>query len=195
YFEPKMKLLRSDIRTADEDQTLLSLFAETGNLEYLGELYSRHSEMVYYVCLRYFKDEEKSKDAVMHIFEELIVKLNKHEIKDFGKWLYVVTKNHCLMDIRARKNKQEISLDEFVEFPLKMHPEESYMEKEEQMQQMEQCLKKLPEKQKKSIDLFFFNEKCYKEIVDLTGFSMKEIKSYIQNEKRNLKNCMEKNHG
>lgn len=189
-----MKLLRSDIRTADEDQTLLSLFAETGNLEYLGELYSRHSEMVYYVCLRYFKDEEKSKDAVMHIFEELIAKLNKHEIKDFGKWLYVVTKNHCLMDIRARKNKQEISLDEFVEFPLKMHPEESYMEKEEQMQQMEQCLEKLPEKQKKSIDLFFFNEKCYKEIVDLTGFSMKEVKSYIQNGKRNLKNCMEKNH-
>jgi RNA polymerase sigma-70 factor (ECF subfamily) len=148
--------------------------------------------MVYYVCLRYFKDEEKSKDAVMHIFEELINKVNRQEIKDFGKWLYVVTKNHCLMDIRARKNTYEISLDEFVEFPLHLHPQESYVEKEERMSRMERCMDKLPDKQKVSIDLFFLNEKCYKEIVETTGFSMKEVKSYIQNGKRNLKNCMER---
>ena len=189
-----MKLLRSETAIKDEDYVLLSRFAETGDLAFLGTLFSRHSEMVYYVCLRYFKDEEKSKDAVMHIFEELIVKVNKQEIHDFGKWLYVVSKNHCLMDIRAGKKKQEVSFDEFVEFPLDLHPEESYVEKEERLRTMEQCLEKLPEKQKLSINMFFLNEKCYKEIVDLTGYSMKEVKSYIQNGKRNLKNCMERSH-
>jgi RNA polymerase sigma-70 factor (ECF subfamily) len=96
------------------------------------------------------------------------------------------------MDIRARKNTYEISLDEFVEFPLHLHPQESYVEKEERMSRMERCMDNLPDKQKVSIDLFFLNEKCYKEIVETTGFSMKEVKSYIQNGKRNLKNCMER---
>jgi RNA polymerase sigma-70 factor (ECF subfamily) len=187
-----MKLLARNHSKDDADDVLLERYAKSGDLELLGELYSRHTEMVYYVCLRYFKDEEKSKDAVMHIFEELINKVNRQEIKDFGKWLYVVTKNHCLMDIRARKNTYEISLDEFVEFPLHLHPQESYVEKEERMSRMERCMDKLPDKQKVSIDLFFLNEKCYKEIVETTGFSMKEVKSYIQNGKRNLKNCMER---
>lgn len=189
-----MKLLTPTHSTNIEDNVLLERYAQSGNLELLGELYSRHTELVYYVCLRYFKDEEKSKDAVMQIFEELIDKVSRQEIKDFPKWLYVVSKNHCLMDIRSRKNKQEISLEEFVEYPLKVHQEENYADKEERISLMERCMDKLPKKQKISIDLFFLNEKCYKEIVDTTGFSMKEVKSYIQNGKRNLKNCMEKNH-
>lgn len=189
-----MKLLTPAHTTNDEDSVLIERYLQSEDLAVLGELYSRHAEMVYYVCLRYFKAEEKSKDAVMQIFEELIPKIGRQEIKDFPKWLYVVSKNHCLMDIRARKNKHEISLDEFVEYPLKVHQEENYADKEERLVIMERCIDKLPDNQKISIDLFFLNEKCYKEIVEMTGFSLKEVKSYIQNGKRNLKNCMEKNH-
>ncbi len=188
-----MKLFTATHTTNDEDSVLLQHYFQTNDLEVLGELYSRHTEMVYYVCLRYFHDEEKSKDAVMQIFEELIHKVNKQEIKDFPKWLYVVSKNHCLMDIRSRKNGIQISLDEFVESPTKLHPEENYTDKEEKLVLMERCIEKLPEKQKTSIDLFFLREKCYKEITEITGYNLKEVKSYIQNGKRNLKNCMEKN--
>ncbi|NGF55040.1 sigma-70 family RNA polymerase sigma factor [Parapusillimonas sp. SGNA-6] len=188
-----MKLFTAVHTTDEGDSMLLQRYFQTNDLEVLGELYSRHAEMVYYVCLRYFKEEEKSKDAVMQIFEELVHKVNKQHIKDFPKWLYVVSKNHCLMDIRSRKNGVEISFDEFVESPLKLHPEESYADKEERFVLMERCIERLPEKQKTSIDLFFLREKCYKEIVEMTGYSLKEVKSYIQNGKRNLKNCMEKN--
>jgi len=179
--------------TNSEDSALLQRYSQTNDLEVLAELYSRHADMVYYICLRYFKDEEKSKDAVMQIFEELIHKVNKQQIKDFPKWLYVVSKNYCLMDIRSQKNNMQISFDEFVESPTKLHPEESYADKEERFVLMEKCIDKLPEKQKTSIDLFFLREKCYKEIVEMTGYSLKEVKSFIQNGKRNLKNCMEKN--
>ena len=188
-----MKLFTATHTTKSGDDVLLQRYFQTNDLEILGELYSRHAEMVYYICLRYFKDEEKSKDAVMQIFEDLIRKIHRQDIKDFPKWLYVVSKNHCLMDIRSRKNSQEVSFDEFVESPTKLHPEESYVEKEERFAQMERCMDKLPEKQKASIDLFFLREKCYKEIVEMTGYSLNEVKSYIQNGKRNLKNCMEKN--
>jgi len=176
----------------ESDESLLTKYLSTNDLAVLGELYARHSEMVYYVCLRYFKEEEKSKDAVMHLFEQLIVKVNKQDILDFPKWLYVVAKNFCLMELRGSKNKIEVSTSEFVEFPHNLHPQENYAEKEERLSQLEGCIEKLPEKQRISIDLFFINQKCYKEVVEITGFSMNDVKSYIQNGKRNLKNCMEK---
>ncbi|WP_317170651.1 RNA polymerase sigma factor [Sphingobacterium litopenaei] len=185
-----MKLNGSSL-SKESDESLLEKYTSSEDLNVLGELYTRHSEMVYYVCLRYFKDEEKSKDAVMQLFEQLIVKIKKQTIQDFPKWLYVVAKNFCLMELRSSK-KIEISTDEFVEFPTNLHPQEDYAEKEERLSQLEKCIQKLPEKQRISIDLFFINQKCYKEVVEITGFSMNDVKSYIQNGKRNLKNCMEK---
>ena len=187
---PIMKLNGSSL-SKESDESLLEKYTSSEDLNVLGELYTRHSEMVYYVCLRYFKDEEKSKDAVMQLFEQLIVKIKKQTVQDFPKWLYVVAKNFCLMELRSSK-KIDISPDEFVEFPTNLHPQEDYAEKEERLSQLENCIEKLPEKQRISIDLFFINQKCYKEVIEITGFSMNDVKSYIQNGKRNLKNCMEK---
>jgi len=178
-----------------DDEVLLRRYRDTGDMAVLGELYEAHAEMVYYVCMRYLKDSERSKDAVMQIFEELIHKVNKQEIQRFGSWLYVLSRNHCLTQLRAEKNRHHVSIDEFVEFPLAVHPEGEAEDKERQLTALEQCMERLPEKQKRSVDLFFLNEKCYKEIADSTGYSLKEVKSYIQNGKRNLKLCMEANHG
>lgn len=177
-----------------DEASLLKLYLETGDLVPLGELFRAHSSMVYFVCYRYLQDSEKSKDAVMQIFEELIVKVKKQEIRQFGSWLYVLSKNYCLMQLRSSKKMEQISLDEFVEFPVSLH-QENTEEKEQQLTAMEKCLERLPEKQKQSISLFFLKERCYKEIVEFTGFSLKDVKSYIQNGKRNLKICMEKHRG
>ncbi|MFZ4863840.1 RNA polymerase sigma factor [Sphingobacterium sp. Mn56C] len=177
-----------------DDNQLLDSYLASNDMVFLGQLYARHSEMVYYVCLRYFKDTEKSKDAVMQIFEELTVKVKRQEIHNFPKWLYVVSKNYCLMMLRSNKNHPEVFTDSFVEFEVYMHPEDNNQEKEEQLLQLEHCMEKLPEKQRITVDLFFIKETCYKDIVEVTGFTMKAVKSYIQNGKRNLKNCMDRSH-
>lgn len=182
-------------KKVDDDDVLLRRYRDTGDLAVLGELFDAHAEMVYYVCMRYLQDSERSKDAVMQIFEELIHKVNRQEIQKFGSWLYVLSRNHCLMQLRSDKSRQQISIDEFVEFPLSVHPDDDAEEKEQQLSALERCMERLPEKQKRSVDLFFLNEKCYKEIADMTGYSMNEVKSYIQNGKRNLKLCMEASHG
>lgn len=173
------------------DEVLLQRYRATEDLAVLGELYQAHAEMVYYVCLRYLQDAELSKDAVMQIFEELIVKVNKQEIGKFGSWLYVLSRNFCLMQLRSGKKMQHVSFDDVVEFPEQAHQEENG-DKERDFTALELCMEKLPERQKESINLFFLNEKCYKEIVDSTGYSLNEVKSYIQNGKRNLKICMDK---
>jgi DNA-directed RNA polymerase specialized sigma24 family protein len=98
------------------------------------------------------------------------------------------------MQLRAGKKIQQVSFDDVVEFPELLHQEDDQI-KEKTLSTLERCVEQLPEKQKLSIDLFFLKEKCYKEIVEFTGFSLNDVKSYIQNGKRNLKICMDKNRG
>ncbi|MBW4890685.1 sigma-70 family RNA polymerase sigma factor [Mucilaginibacter sp. HMF5004] len=177
--------------TTDEDDTLLKRYRESGDMAVLAELFKRYSSMVYYVCLRYLTDADKSKDATMQIFEELIEKINKHDIKQFSSWLYVLSRNHCLMQLRADKKMPSSPIDGFMELPAELHQDAEH--KEKQLTALERCIEKLPQGQKQSIDLFFINEKCYKEITVITGYTLNEVKSYIQNGKRNLKICIEKN--
>jgi RNA polymerase sigma-70 factor (ECF subfamily) len=147
--------------------------------------------LVYGVCLKYLKDEEQAKDAVMGIFEELVIKVKQHDINTFRGWLYVFGRNYCLMQLRAGKKIELVALDDVMEFtPLLHHDNDNH---EEVYTALEQCIDKLAGPQKQSIDLFYLKEKCYKEIADVTGFSLNEVKSYIQNGKRNLKICLEKN--
>lgn len=176
-----------------DDNELLASYRETGDISVLGRLFEKQMPLVYGVCLKYLKDDEQAKDAVMGIFEELVAKAKQHDIKQFSGWLYVVSRNYCLMQLRTDKKAEIISLDGIVESsPFLHHTDDN---RESVMTALENCMEKLPENQRKSVDLFYLKEKCYKEIADAMGFSLNEVKSYIQNGKRNLKICMEKSGG
>ena len=174
------------------DEQLVSSYRLNGDLTVLGKLYERHMPLVFGLCLKYLKDEEIARDAVMSIFEELVTKVKQHEIKHFRSWLYVLSRNHCLMQLRADKKLLTVGLDDFMEFVPDVHPDDN---KEEALQALERCMGKLTAPQKQSVALFYLEEKCYKEIADDTGYTLNEVKSYIQNGKRNLKICLEKNGG
>jgi len=149
--------------------------------------------LVFGVCLTYFKDEEQSKDAVMQIFEELVQKLKIHQVQNFKSWLHVLTRNHCLMALRKSAKHHVVSLDDtIVESDDFVHLDIDEA-KESQLTVMEKCMESLPEEQRKSVDLFYLQEKCYKEVAEMTGYELSKVKSYIQNGKRNLKICIEKN--
>jgi len=189
-----LKFIKNTAGIKDQDDAvLLAQYKSTGSLEVLGVLYNRYMHLVYGVCLSYFKDEEASKDAVMQIFEELVMKLRLHEVQNFKSWLHVLTRNHCLMALRKMAKHDTVSIDDvFVENADFVHLDIEDA-KERQLTIMEKCLQTLPEEQKISVDLFYLQEKCYKEVAEITGYEMLKVKSYIQNGKRNLKICIEKN--
>lgn len=176
-----------------DDKGLLVAYRNSGDLAVLSKLYEKYVPLVYGVCLKYLKDEELSKDAVMGIFEELVNKAKQHEVKQFRGWLYVLAQNYCLMQIRHEKKAETTSLDDVMEIGDVSHPD--IEDKEEYLTVLERCMSKLPANQRQSVDLFYLQEKCYKEVADSTGFTMNEVKSYIQNGKRNLKICIEKHSG
>jgi len=176
------------------DNELIQRYKESGELIILGELYDRYMTLVYGVCLKYLKDREESRDAVMQIFERLITSLREHDVTHFKSWLYVTSRNYCLMHLRARKGKnfEEISAH-LMESDAFAHLEDE-PEMESNLSKLELCIEQLVTEQKHCIKLFYMQQKCYKEIVQLTGFEDNKVKSYIQNGKRNLKICMEQ-HG
>ncbi|WP_183567501.1 RNA polymerase sigma factor [Mucilaginibacter sp. SP1R1] len=173
------------------DAELLSIYRNSGDVTVLGQLYERYMPLIYGVCLKYLKDEELAKDAVMGIFEELVTKAKQHDIHVFRNWLYVLGRNYCLMQLRAGKKVELVAFDDVMEFAPLLHHDSN--NREEAYKALERCIDKLAGAQKQSIDLFYLKEKCYKEVADVTGFSLNEVKSYIQNGKRNLKICLEKN--
>ncbi|MBS1530185.1 MAG: sigma-70 family RNA polymerase sigma factor [Bacteroidetes bacterium] len=175
-----------------DDDALLEIYRQGGDISVLGNLFERYMPVIYGVCLKYLKDEEAAKDAVMGIFEELIIKVKQHEVKQFRGWVYVLSRNYCLMQLRSEKKTEAISLDEIVEFTPFLHPEEND-NKEQTLKALERCMQRLIDGQRKSVNLFYLEEKCYKEVAEITGYSMNDVKSYIQNGKRNLKICLEKN--
>lgn len=182
-----------EIHKTQSDQELLIIYKEKNDLAVLGELFGRYSSMVYGVCLKYLKNREESKDAVMQVFEKLVTSLHQHEIAHFKSWLYVTVRNHCLMQLRATKGQyfEDIS-PQFMETEGHLHPD-GEPELETNLTKLEKCLETLGHEQKHCVQLFYLQQKCYKEIVEVTGFDDKKVKSYIQNGKRNLKICMEQN--
>lgn len=159
----------------------------------LAQLYQRYMELVYGVCLKYFKEQEASRDAVMAIFEELVVKLKKHEVDNFKGWLHTVTKNYCLMQLRTPRNfkTKELNTDVMQSGEM-LHLEDGIMEKEVTFNRLQHCLDTLSAEQKQSVELFYLQNKCYNEIADITGYDWNKVRSFIQNGRRNLKLCMEK---
>src|SRR6187455_472085 len=150
------------------DQDLIYRYKQTNDIRFLGDLYSPYMDLVYGVCMKYLKDGEASKDAVMNIFEELVEKLKKHEVDNFKSWLYVVARNHCLMQLRKEGKVKitEIS-DSFMQSEEDLHLN-GEPDKETNLKFMEDCLERLPEDQKRTVSLFYLESKCYQEIAELT---------------------------
>jgi RNA polymerase sigma-70 factor (ECF subfamily) len=192
-----LKFLRRNI-TEKSDEELVLLYQRGGDLEVLGTLYERYVELVYGVCLKFFKEKTKSEDAVMAIFETLVEKVRTQEIRQFRPWLHVVAKNHCLMQLR--KKNHTVSFDEMtpaaqaevVHSSGVLHPVD-VLEAEPQQVALKNCIEKLPVQQRHCVEQFYYEDKSYKEIADMTGEALGLVRSNIQNGRRNLRICLEKN--
>jgi RNA polymerase sigma-70 factor (ECF subfamily) len=164
-------------------------------LDTLGELYSRYMHLVYGVSLKYLGNREDARDSVMQIFEKLITSLPGQEVRNFKSWLYVLTRNHCLMQIRSQKSVAgrmegyKIEQD-FMESEMEMHP----LDREDRNveEALKDCIEHLKAEQKQCIELFYYQKLCYQEIAQKLGMNEKKVKSFLQNGKRNLKICLER---
>jgi RNA polymerase sigma-70 factor (ECF subfamily) len=176
-----------------EDKELLNKFYSDGNNQWLGILLQRYTMLLLGVCMKYLKNEEEAKDSVQQIFLKALTELQKYKVDYFKSWVYMVAKNYCLMKIRDSHGKIPVELTD------KMTVEESgidkktaLLEKEKALTLIELSLDELNEEQKQCVTLFYLQKKSYQQITDITGYNLLQVKSFIQNGKRNLKNIVER---
>jgi RNA polymerase sigma factor (sigma-70 family) len=178
------------------DEELVASYQNTHDKNVVGELFKRHSLMCFTVCHKYLKNEDAAKDAGMAVFEKLFTDLLKHTPQNFKSWLYSVCKNHCLMQLRKPvmevliEGQQEENEDFFVQFDAILHQQDAGNDKEYKLQALESAMELLNDKQRVCVDLFYLQQKSYDEVSQQTGYTTNEVKSYIQNGKRNLKNTL-----
>lgn len=181
------------------EEYLIKEFTLTGDPEVLGDLYSGYMHLVYGVCLKYLKNREEASDAVMQIFEKLIIEIPKQNIENFRSWLHVVTKNYCLMQLRSQKSKDEKFKEwindpaVFMENNIVLHPIDE--DKNDLEKELTECIEKLKDEQKECIRKFYFENKCYREIASSMNLDENKVKSHLQNAKRNLKICLDEKNG
>jgi RNA polymerase sigma-70 factor (ECF subfamily) len=178
------------------DPELIDRYKQTSDNYCVAVLFTRYKHLIFGTCMKYLKNPDDSEDASMHIFEKLLTDLKKHDILTFKAWLHMVCKNFCLMQLRSGASKLghhknfQYELKTLMENEEILHPSAGNI-KELQLTHMEECIKGLNDEQRLCVELFYLQEKSYNQVAEITTFTMNNVKSYIQNGKRNLKICIE----
>ena len=177
------------------DETLIAQYVQTGNKDYIAVLFERYTHLVYGICLNYLHDPDHSKDAVMEIFESLFEKLTDHQVSCFKNWLYSVSRNYCLMWLRKagayhrlKNNVNETAREEQPESDIPTGVEPVFEIPADTL--MLAAVGTLNQEQESCIRLMYLEDKSYRDISEITGFTFNQVKSHIQNGKRNLKNYL-----
>lgn len=180
------------------DEQLVALYAQTHNKEIIGVLYERYTHLLFTVSYKYLGNDADAEDTVMLVFEKLFELLKKSDIQNFKSWVYTITKNECLMHLRHKKSGERIVEDNLKKLVIEiMESAEhnhllSVSDGEQRIRYLETAITGLSSEQQRCIELFYLNEKSYREVEQITGYSYNEVKSHIQNGKRNLKQMMER---
>jgi RNA polymerase sigma-70 factor (ECF subfamily) len=174
------------------DNELLDHYHKSNDQQWIGILLERYTMLLLGVCMKYLKNEEEAKDAVQQIFLKVLTEVPKYKIDYFKSWLYMVAKNHCLMKLRGQQGKHIRELKEEAIIDHHETDKTELLANEKTFYLLEQSISELSEEQKQCVTLFYLKKNSYQQITETTGFSLMQVKSYIQNGKRNLRMLLEK---
>ena len=174
------------------DTELLSQFYADHNNEWLGILLERYTMLLLGVSMKYLKNEEEAKDAVQQVFLKAINELHKYKVEYFKSWIYMIAKNHCLMKLRDKGRFSAEINDQVLTTPAEPESNNIHIQKDKTLDNLAGALLQLNKEQQQCVTLFYLEKKSYQEIAAQTNFSILQVKSHIQNGKRNLKIIMER---
>lgn len=174
------------------DQELLERFYADHDNQWLGILLERYTLLLLGVCMKYLKDEEQARDSVQQIFLKAITELHKYRVDYFKSWIYMVAKNHCLMQLRDKPGKNTVEVKDNIPAEAIEGDKESLLLNEKTYEYMSEALKELNPDQQLCVTLFYMEKKSYQQIAEQTGYNMMQVKSHIQNGKRNMRILIEK---
>lgn len=183
-----MFIQRRDTDRLNDEDLLAQLRADRRRA--LAPLWDRYAELLFGTAMKYLKDIERAKDLVMEFFADLPGLTAKHEVKSFRPWAHTVVRNRCLMELRKKDPHVQLPDDPAAD-ATGMH--EAVL-REASLQALEAAIEQLPEGQARCIRLFHLERKSYAEVAQMTGMPVEQVRSHLQNGRRNLRITLER-HG
>ena len=185
-------LVKTDQFNHISDAQLLGYYEADKNSEWIGILLERYTLLLFGVCMKYVKNEHEAKDCVQQIFLKVLTDVSKYKIDYFKSWLYMVAKNYCLMKLRGQQGKTLKEWTEMTASVLDPETREEWQENERMYELLDEAINELNADQQQCVRLFYLEKNSYQQVSEKTGFSLLQVKSFIQNGKRNLKLLMDK---
>ena len=183
------------------DEELIRLYQDREDEEYVGELYNRHSDKIYVVARNMVNDRDAAQDIVMSVFEKVLKNLLTTDVQSFSNWVFIIAKNECNQYLRSSSNNAKRMTEwgenqrntfENVEndgLERLLNEEQDYQTRN----RVQSAIEQLKEEQKICVVLFYYEGKSYRDIAYDTGYSENEVKSYLQNGKKNLEKLLNPN--
>ena len=180
--------LRRKQQQASSDEELV-VAIKAGRSEALGVLWDRYAHLLFAVGMKYLKDVEAAKDAVMNVFTDLPSLIARHEVRNAGAWLHTVMRNHCLMQLRGTRKLTELNGTQYDEADDLLA---AHLENEEMIRRMEHAIDELNSHQRDCIKLFYLDRLSYAEVGERLNMAFDAVRSNIQNGRRNLRIILER---
>ncbi len=170
------------------DEEVIITYKTTGKKSVLAPLFKKYNEKLFGLAYYYLHERESAMDTVMDTFEVVLKTIDNKDITYYKGWLMSICRNLCLKKIRDEKKFDE--LKEISDNSMESDVDRVY--KDETIEKILEYVPQLKEGQRICIHEFYLLGKSYDEISASQGMTFKEVKSNVQNGKRNLRIMFEK---
>lgn len=184
-----------DKKSTLTDEALLERYYASKDNRWLGQLLQRYTLLLYGVALKYLKEEDEARDIVQQVFVKVLEELDKYRVTHFKAWLFTIARNQCLMKLRLPAQQTVTFPDNFEGGSTEETDRDSWQANEQSIENLQEALAALNIEQRNCITLFYLEKLSYQQITERTGYSYQEVKSHLQNGKRNLKIQLSKKGG
>lgn len=167
------------------DEQLVRLYVDTQRNTFFEELYERYADKVYRKCLSFVKDQAKAEDFTHDIFLKLILRVGTfNESSKFSTWLFSITYNYCMDQLRVHKKLAEDELDETID--IADEPEE-FDDIELEAKKLKKALEVLSHDERTILLMKYQDGFSIRDIADTFGFTESAVKMRLKRTKEKLK--------
>jgi len=159
---------------------------DEGDRAAFDRLVERHQRWLHAVCSRMLRSDDAGRDAAQEVFARALERLSTLRGENFPGWLKVIAVNHCLNTID--RNKRLVPIEHADTAPAPGPSPDARLLHAERVALARRLVARLPDKQKVVFCMKYIDGFSYDEIERLTGFSGNEVKSFLQNARRNVEN-------
>ncbi len=154
--------------------------------EALALLLPRYRDKVFRLCFSMLRDRAQAEDVTQDIFLRIWRALPGYGAQAaLSTWIYAISKNACLSELRKRKPMVSIDQNED-EYSGEVAALAAPDPDDSATVSVSQVMDKLPERYRQAVTLFYMEDKSYEQTADSLGLPLGTVKALLHRARKRL---------